>query len=150
MGGVLSLQEVTKTYGHVVAVDRVSLDVASGEFVTLLGPSGSGKTTTLQVVAGFVQPDAGTVLLDGRSLAGVPPYRRNVGMVFQHYALFPHMTVEQNVAFPLEARGTSRAETKRRVAAALELVGQSIRAQLVTMIKGSGTRNGVGDSERAC
>lgn len=123
MGGVLSIRQVTKTFGHVVAVDGVSLDVASGEFVTLLGPSGSGKTTTLQIVAGFVQPDAGSVLLDGRSLAGVPPYRRNVGMVFQHYALFPHMTVEQNVAFPLEARGTTRPETARRVAAALELVG---------------------------
>ncbi len=123
MGGVLSIRQVTKTFGHVVAVDQVSLDVASGEFVTLLGPSGSGKTTTLQIVAGFVQPDAGSVSLDGRSLAGVPPYRRNVGMVFQHYALFPHMTVEQNVAFPLEARGAGRREITRRVAAALELVG---------------------------
>ncbi len=122
MNGALSLTAVSKRYGDVVAVDRVSVDVAGGEFLTLLGPSGSGKTTTLQIVAGFVRPDRGTVVLDGRDLTGVPPHRRNIGMVFQNYALFPHMTVADNVAFPLESRRLPRAEVRRRVGEALETV----------------------------
>ncbi|MGH7123567.1 MAG: ABC transporter ATP-binding protein, partial [Stellaceae bacterium] len=125
MAGALSVQSLSKSYAGLRAVDRVSLDAADGEFVTLLGPSGSGKTTTLQMVAGFVQPDAGRVFLDGRELTGVPAYRRNIGMVFQNYALFPHMTVEQNIAFPLDARGIARAESRQRIGRALEMVGLS-------------------------
>jgi putative spermidine/putrescine transport system ATP-binding protein len=125
VAGALSIQSLSKSYAGLRAVDRVSLDAADGEFVTLLGPSGSGKTTTLQMVAGFVQPDQGRVFLDGRELTGVPAYRRNIGMVFQNYALFPHMTVEQNVAFPLDARGIGRAESRQRIARALEMVGLS-------------------------
>jgi putative spermidine/putrescine transport system ATP-binding protein len=125
VAGALSIQSLSKSYAGLRAVDRVSLDAADGEFVTLLGPSGSGKTTTLQMVAGFVQPDSGRVFLDGRELTGVPAYRRNIGMVFQNYALFPHMTVEQNIAFPLDARGIGRAESRPRIARALEMVGLS-------------------------
>ena len=123
MNGALSLKGVAKRYGDVMAVDGVSIDVAGGEFLTLLGPSGSGKTTTLQIVAGFVRPDQGTVVLDGRDLTGVPPHRRNIGMVFQNYALFPHMTVADNVAFPLESRRMPRREVRQRVGEALETVG---------------------------
>jgi putative spermidine/putrescine transport system ATP-binding protein len=125
VAGTLNIREVSKTYGDVRAVDRVSLDVAAGEFVTLLGPSGSGKTTTLQMVTGFVEPDEGQIFLDGRELTGVASYRRNIGMVFQNYALFPHMTVEQNIAFPLDARGVGRTESRKRIARALDMVGLS-------------------------
>jgi ABC-type Fe3+/spermidine/putrescine transport system ATPase subunit len=99
--GALSLERVTKTYSDVRAVDDVSLDVRPGEFVTLLGPSGSGKTTTLRIIAGFVRPDSGRVVLDERELTRVPPYKRDVGMVFQNYALFPHYDVFRNVAYGL-------------------------------------------------
>ena len=115
----LELVAVSKSFGAVVAVDGVSLTVPSGEFLTLLGPSGSGKTTTLMMIAGFEAATSGEILLGGRRLTHVPPYRRNLGMVFQHYALFPHMTVHDNVAFPLRTRGVTRAETDRRVAEAL-------------------------------
>ena len=118
----LELVAVSKSFGSVVAVDGVSLTVPSGEFLTLLGPSGSGKTTTLMMVAGFETATSGEIFLDGRRLTRVPPYRRNLGMVFQHYALFPHMTVHDNVAFPLRTRGATRAESDRRVAQALERV----------------------------
>src|SRR2546425_1397550 len=117
-GAELELVAVSKTFGPVVAVDGVSLAVASGEFVTLLGPSGSGKTTTLMMIAGFESATSGEILLGGRRLTHVPPYRRNLGMVFQHYALFPHMTVHDNVAFPLRTRGVTRGETDRRGGAA--------------------------------
>src|SRR6185436_1192977 len=96
--------------------------VRVGEFVTLLGPSGSGKTTTLRMVAGFTSPTSGTIEVDGRDMTRVPPHRRDVGMVFQNYALFPHMTAAENVAFPLQMRRIGRAETKRRVDEALSLV----------------------------
>jgi spermidine/putrescine transport system ATP-binding protein len=113
---------VTKRFEDVVAVDDMTLRIAHGEFYSLLGPSGCGKTTTLRMIAGFEQPTAGEILLDGRPVAGVPPYRRNVNTVFQHYALFPHMDVAQNVGYGLRQRKVGRAEVERRTAEALELV----------------------------
>ncbi len=119
---VLELAGVSKRYGQHVAVDALALGLRSGEFLTLLGPSGSGKTTTLMMVAGLQQPDAGTIWLNGASVADLPPYRRDIGMVFQHYALFPHMTVRRNVGFPLEMRRLPASEIARLVDEALELV----------------------------
>jgi putative spermidine/putrescine transport system ATP-binding protein len=118
----LVLRDLRKLYAGTVAVDGIDLDVRRGEFVTLLGPSGSGKTTTLRMVAGFTAPTTGTIEIDGGDMTRVPPHRRDVGMVFQNYALFPHMTAAQNVAFPLQMRRTSRPEIQRRVAEALALV----------------------------
>ena len=120
--GDLQIRNLRKTYSSVVAVDDVSLTVHQGEFLTLLGPSGSGKTTTLMMIAGFVEPTGGSIVLDGRSLTRLPPHKRDIGMVFQHYALFPHLTVAANIAFPLEMRGMRKAEVERRVQAALDLV----------------------------
>ena len=119
---VLELAGVRKRYDSLVAVDDLDLALETGEFLTLLGPSGSGKTTTLMMVAGLQQPDAGSITLNGVSVASLPPYRRDVGMVFQNYALFPHMTVRRNVAFPLEMRGTPTGEIARLVDEALALV----------------------------
>jgi putative spermidine/putrescine transport system ATP-binding protein len=119
---VLELAGVRKRYDSLVAVDDLDLALEAGEFLTLLGPSGSGKTTTLMMVAGLQQPDAGSITLNGASVASLPPYRRDIGMVFQNYALFPHMTVRRNVAFPLEMRGTPAAEIARLVDEALALV----------------------------
>jgi putative spermidine/putrescine transport system ATP-binding protein len=121
-GAEVRLHELTKTFGSVVAVRDVSVTVAPGSFFTLLGPSGSGKTTTLMMVAGFAYPTRGEVFVDGRAMAALPPQRRDLGMVFQSYAVFPHLTVAENVAFPLEIRRAPRAETRRRVGEALELV----------------------------
>jgi len=118
----LSLKQLTKHYGPVVAADAVDLEVAQGEFITLLGPSGSGKTTLLMMIAGFAQPTAGEILLDGRDITKLPPEKRNFGMVFQGYALFQHMTVAGNVGFPLQVRGRARSEIDGRVARALALV----------------------------
>lgn len=120
--GFLTAQRIRKTYGAVVAVDDVSFDIEEGELVTLLGPSGSGKTTILLAVAGFVDPDAGNILLRGKSIAALPPHKRNIGMVFQQYALFPHMTVFDNVAYPLTIRRVNLAERKDAVLEALALV----------------------------
>ncbi|HEV2711895.1 MAG TPA: ABC transporter ATP-binding protein [Gaiellaceae bacterium] len=111
-----------RTYGDVVAVDGVDLAVAPGEFFTLLGPSGSGKTTTLRLIAGFEQPDSGRVLLKGRDVTARPPYERDVNTVFQDYALFPHMTVEQNVGYGLMVKGVRKGERTKRVGEALEMV----------------------------
>ncbi|PZW49111.1 putative spermidine/putrescine transport system ATP-binding protein [Humitalea rosea] len=122
MSHALALHGVTKRYGNFVAVDRVSLDVAAGSFLTLLGPSGSGKTTILMAIAGFTVPDAGRILLDTKDITALPPEKRDFGMVFQGYALFPHMTVAENVAFPLRVRGMGRAEREDKVRAALDLV----------------------------
>src|SRR5690606_30058058 len=105
------------------AVDNINLDIASGEFMTLLGPSGSGKTTTLNMIAGFIRPTSGRVELDGRDVSRLPPHRRGLGMVFQHYALFPHLSVAENVAFPLRRRRVPAPEIRRRVADVLALVG---------------------------
>jgi putative spermidine/putrescine transport system ATP-binding protein len=113
---------VRKTYGDVVAVDRIDLEVEAGEFFTMLGPSGSGKTTTLRLIAGFERPDEGTVELSGVDVTGRAPYERDVNTVFQDYALFPHMTVAENVAYGLRVKGVPRRERQRRVAEALELV----------------------------
>ncbi|MCK1544437.1 ABC transporter ATP-binding protein [Bradyrhizobium sp. 179] len=121
-GASVSLTNVEKSYGGVSAVAGVSLDIRSGEFLTLLGPSGSGKTTTLMMIAGFETPGAGDIAIDGTSVLGAPPYRRNIGMVFQNYALFPHLTVAENIGFPLKQRGVPRAERARLLAEALELV----------------------------
>ena len=121
-GKGLELSGLGKAYGPVAAVAGVSLAIAPGEFVALLGPSGSGKTTTLLMIAGFVPPDTGRVRLDGVDITALPPHRRNLGMVYQSYALFPHLTVARNVAFPLEMRRTARTEIRRRVAHALDLV----------------------------
>ena len=120
--GRLVLSGLTKQYGDVTAVDRVDLDVAPGAFVTLLGPSGSGKTTTLMMVAGFTPPTAGDIRVDDRSITDTPPDRRNIGVVFQSYALFPHMSVSDNVAFPLRMRRVPRSVIAGKVAAALEMV----------------------------
>jgi putative spermidine/putrescine transport system ATP-binding protein len=121
-GPVLVLRDLRKVYGSLVACDDVDLEVRRGEFVTLLGPSGSGKTTTLRMIAGFTAPSGGSIEIDGRDVTRVPPHRRNVGMVFQSYALFPHMTAAQNVAFPLRLRGVPSGTIRERVAEALRLV----------------------------
>jgi spermidine/putrescine ABC transporter ATP-binding subunit len=120
---MLELSGLRKSYGTHVAVENVDLWLDPEEFVTFLGPSGSGKTTTLMMVAGLQQPDGGTIRLQGAPIERLPPYRRDIGMVFQHYALFPHMSVRKNIAFPLEMRGLAKAEIARQVADALDLVG---------------------------
>ena len=114
---------VRKSYdGENYVVRGLDLSVAQGEFLTLLGPSGSGKTTTLMMLAGFEEPTSGTITLDGKRIERVPPHRRNIGVVFQNYALFPHMTVARNIAFPLQMRRMSGAEVEKRVARALDMV----------------------------
>ena len=120
---LVRFRAVAKSYdGRAQAVAPLDLDVAEGEFLTLLGPSGSGKTTTLMMLAGFEEPSAGEILLDGQVLNRVPPHRRGIGVVFQNYALFPHMSVAQNLAFPLEMRRMPRAERDARIARALAMV----------------------------
>ena len=111
-----------KAYGDVVAVAGIDLEIARGEFFTLLGPSGSGKTTTLRMIAGFEEPDSGRVELAGRNVAGLPPYDREVNTVFQDYALFPHMTVAENVEYGMRVQKVAREERRRRAAQSLEMV----------------------------
>src|SRR5262245_55143653 len=118
----VEFREVSKRFGEIVAVERVSLRIRPGEFFSLLGPSGCGKTTSLRMVAGFEHPTVGEVLIQGRAMGQTPPYARNVNTVFQHYALFPHMTVAENVAFGLRMRRVSRTEQQQRVREALALV----------------------------
>ncbi|HEX9967705.1 MAG TPA: ABC transporter ATP-binding protein [Solirubrobacterales bacterium] len=122
-GAGLRVEGAVKRFGEVVALDGVSVDVRPGEFLTLLGPSGSGKTTMLNAIAGFADLSEGEIYLDGAPVAPIPTHKRNVGVIFQSYALFPHMTATANVAYPLKQRGLSREERDRRVAEALHLVG---------------------------
>jgi len=118
----IRVEGLVKRYGEVAALDGVSLSIPAGRFMTLLGPSGSGKTTLLMTIAGFSHPDSGRVTLGGRDITPLPPERRNFGMVFQGYALFPHLTVAGNIAFPLKLRGMGRAEIAERVRRALDMV----------------------------
>jgi putative spermidine/putrescine transport system ATP-binding protein len=130
MTGYLRLRHLAKSYdGKTNAVDDISIDIARGEFVTFLGPSGSGKTTTLLMIAGFETPSRGVIELDGRDLALSKPYRRNIGIVFQNYALFPHMTAFDNVVFPLRMRHFPKQELRERAEKMLRLVGLSNFAQ---------------------
>ena len=122
MTTAVSLQQVSRHFGLVKALDGIDLDVAPGEFFAMLGPSGSGKTTCLRLIAGFEQPTSGRIEIFGEAVEGVPPYRRNVNTVFQDYALFPHMNVVQNVAYPLMLRKLSKRSQLAEAAAALELV----------------------------
>lgn len=119
----LNLIEITKRFGDFTAVERVSLSVKKGEFLTLLGPSGSGKTTLLRMLGGFEYPTSGALELHGADVGYLPPYKRNIGMVFQKYALFPHLTVIENIAYPLKRRKVKAAEVEKQVKEALELVG---------------------------
>lgn len=121
----ISLVELTRHFEQVVAVDHVSLEILDGEFFTLLGPSGSGKTTCLRLIAGFEQPTSGRILLHGQDVTRQPPFERQVNTVFQDYALFPHMTVGENIAYGLMIRGVARADQSRRVGELLELVRMS-------------------------
>ena len=118
----VELRDVVKLYGEVAAVDHVTMSIRHNEFFSLLGPSGCGKTTSLRMIAGFERPTSGEIVIDSKVMGATPPFRRNVNTVFQSYALFPHMTVEQNVAFGLQMKGVSRDEIRRRTAEALELV----------------------------
>ena len=120
--GSVELVDVTKRFGLTVAVDKVNLEIHAGEFLSLLGPSGCGKTTTLRMLAGFDQPDEGFIRISGTFVQGIPPYKRDVNTVFQHYALFPHMSVSENVAYGLRQRRTPRSEIAGRVAEALDMV----------------------------
>src|SRR5882762_6501326 len=118
----LELIDLSKRYGDHAAVADVTLDVADGEFLVLLGPSGCGKTTTLRMIAGLIEPSGGTVRIGGADVTWLPPWRRNTGMVFQSYALFPHMTVAENVAFGLEMRKLDKTQVETRAREALRLV----------------------------
>lgn len=120
---LLSLRGVTKRFGSFVALNNIELDIQQGEFVALLGPSGCGKTTLLRSIAGFLKPDTGSVLIDGRDVSDLPPYRRPLNTVFQNYALFPHLTVQENVAYGPRRQGLSRHEAVARADAALTMVG---------------------------
>ena len=119
----VKFEKIDKSYdGEVLVVKNLNLDIAKGEFVTMLGPSGSGKTTTLMMLAGFETPTNGEIFLDTKPISKIPPYEREIGMVFQNYALFPHMTVSENLSFPLEVRKISKADTKDKVQKALDMV----------------------------
>ncbi|WP_406651510.1 ABC transporter ATP-binding protein [Rhizobium acaciae] len=122
IGAPVFIDRIGKVYGSQTAVGAVTLDVPAGEFLSILGPSGSGKTTLLTMIAGFESPSAGRIIIDGRDVTAVSPDRRNIGMVFQRYALFPHLTVAENIAFPLKMRGIRKDLRAERVGRALDLV----------------------------
>lgn len=133
----IALEHVRRAYGGVTAVDDVSLSVGANEFVTILGPSGSGKTTVLLMIAGFVRPDQGRVTIAGEDVTDLPPHYRNLGFVFQNYALFPHLTVYENVAFPLRVRGRRSGEIRERVHAVLErLALEGLEARKPSQLSG--------------
>lgn len=120
---LVEIQNVSKTYdGETLVIEGLNLDIKRGEFLTLLGPSGSGKTTVLMMLAGFETPTGGTIKIGGKEITRVPPYKRDIGVVFQNYALFPHMTVAENLRFPLDVRGVARKEAEKSVERALEIV----------------------------
>lgn len=129
IGSRIAVREAEKRYGDFHAVNRINLDIEPGEFITLLGPSGSGKTTLLNLLAGFQNLDGGEILVDGKPVQNMPTHKRGFGMVFQSYALFPNMTVTQNVAFPLRMAGVDRATAERRVAETLEIMRLSEHAR---------------------
>jgi ABC-type Fe3+/spermidine/putrescine transport system ATPase subunit len=134
---ILELDRVSKRFGATVAADALSLTVQKGEFFTFLGPSGSGKSTVLRMVAGLEEPDGGTIRIDGQDVAVVSPWHRNLGMMFQNYAVFPHMNVRMNVGYGLKARRLPSSEVKKRVDAMLELVGlASLGDKNVTLLSG--------------
>ena len=118
----IGINSLTKSYGDVYALEDVSLDIKAGEFITLLGPSGSGKTTLLMAIAGFVSPDQGSIYFGQQEMTMTPPHMRGLGMVFQNYALFPFMSVAENVGYPLRVRGMSETDQKMKIDAALEMV----------------------------
>jgi putative spermidine/putrescine transport system ATP-binding protein len=122
MSGHVDIEGVTKRYGETAALENIKIHIKEKEFVTLLGPSGSGKTTLLMVVAGFTRPDAGSISIDGNDITRVPPHRRNIGVVFQNYALFPHMTVRENIEYPLRMRRISRENRKGMVSEIINVV----------------------------
>ena len=139
----VELNEVSKHFGPVVAVDRVSLSIQDGEFFSLLGPSGCGKTTTLRLIAGFELPSEGQVLIEKQLMGDTPPYRRPVNTVFQNYALFPHMSIFQNVAFGLEMQKVPQDEIRQRVVAALEMVRlPGMENRKPAQLSGGGSNNG--------
>jgi len=144
---LVSFRGIQKSYdGESLIVRDLNLDIRRGEFLTLLGPSGSGKTTSLMMLAGFETPTAGEILLDGRAINNVPPHKRDMGMVFQNYALFPHMTVSENLAFPLSVRGMAKPDIKERVKRALAMVqleGFRNRYPAQLAARGAGPRAGV-------
>ncbi|MCF3640297.1 ABC transporter ATP-binding protein [Rhizobium sp. TRM95111] len=141
----MTLNGVTKIYGHFTALHETNLEVGEGEFVTLLGPSGCGKTTTLRLIGGFEYANSGTVSIAGQDVTGAPPYRRPVNTVFQDYALFPHMTVAENIAYGLSVKGSAVAagERKRRVEEALEMVGLETMGKRVPAALSGGQRQRV-------
>ena len=139
----IAIREVGKRFGSVFAVDHVSLDVLDGELFTLLGPSGCGKTTLLRLIAGFHRPDAGRIRFGERDVTDLPPYARNIGMVFQNYALWPHMTVFQNVAYGLRLRRLRGAEIEARVAEGLRKVNLSGRLRVEGLKAAEGTRHNI-------
>lgn len=134
---MIELRNITKQYGSVRALSEINLRVKEGQFLTLLGPTGCGKTTLLRIIAGFVRPTSGEVIVGGRVINDIPPNRRQIGLLFQSYALFPHMTVEENVAFGLRARGTDKATIERKVDEVLPMVGiEKLRTRYPAQLSG--------------